>query len=81
MCMSMTPIPDLGPRPLQPLLRPRSVAYKTVIARELREQVWPLIEAGTVKVVMDSTYPLAEASKAHARMETNAHIGKIVLTA
>jgi NADPH2:quinone reductase len=61
-------------------LRARDVAFKAGIAASLREKVWPLIEAGTVKVVIDSTYPLAEAAKAHARMETNAHVGKIVLT-
>jgi NADPH:quinone reductase-like Zn-dependent oxidoreductase len=41
--------------------------------------VWPLIEAGTVRPVMDSTFPLAEAAAAHARMESSGHIGKIVL--
>ena len=62
-------------------LRPRSVAFKAQIAAELREKVWPLIEAGTVKPVMDSSFALAEASKAHARMEGSEHIGKIVLVA
>ncbi|WP_439574463.1 NAD(P)H-quinone oxidoreductase [Phreatobacter sp.] len=62
-------------------LRIRDLAFKAALADALKAKVWPLIEAGTVKVVMDSTYPLAEASRAHARMETNAHIGKIVLTA
>lgn len=61
-------------------LRARDVAFKAGIAHSLETRVWPLIEAGRVKVVMDSTFPLAEASKAHARMETNAHVGKIVLT-
>ncbi|KPL53091.1 NAD(P)H-quinone oxidoreductase [Prosthecomicrobium hirschii] len=61
-------------------LRAREVPFKAAIAGALEAKVWPLIEAGTVRVVMDSTFPLAEAAAAHARMETNAHIGKIVLT-
>ena len=61
-------------------LRPRSVADKAAIARAIEEQVLPLIAAGRVKPVIDSTFPLAEASAAHARMETSEHIGKIVLT-
>ncbi|MEJ1157463.1 NAD(P)H-quinone oxidoreductase [Prosthecomicrobium sp. N25] len=61
-------------------LRARDVAFKAGIARALEAKVWPLIEAGRVKVVLDSTFPLADAAKAHARMETNAHVGKIVLT-
>ena len=60
-------------------LRPQSVAYKAAIASALREKVWPLLEAGTVKPVMFKTFPLAEASKAHALMETSKHIGKIAL--
>ena len=61
-------------------LRVRDTAFKAALADALKAKVWPLLASGKVKVVMDSTYPLAEASKAHARMETNAHIGKIVLT-
>jgi NADPH2:quinone reductase len=61
-------------------LRPRSVEYKTQVAQALREKVWPLIEAGTIRPVIYRTFPLAEASKAHALMESSAHIGKIVLT-
>ena len=61
-------------------LRPRTVAEKGAIAAALREKVWPLIEAGRIRPVMDSTYPLAEAPKAHARLETSQHIGKVVLT-
>ena len=60
-------------------LRPQSVAAKAAIAVELHEKVWPLLEAGRIAPVMDSTYPLAEAAAAHARMESSAHIGKIVL--
>jgi NADPH:quinone reductase len=62
------------------VLRARSVAEKAAVARRLEEKVWPLIAAGAVRPVMDSTLPLAEAAKAHARMESSAHIGKIVLT-
>jgi NADPH:quinone reductase len=61
-------------------LRPRSPAEKAVIAEALREKVWPLLAAGRCKPLIDSTYPLADAAKAHARMESSAHIGKIVLT-
>ncbi len=60
-------------------LRPQSVAAKAAIAAELRDHVWPLLDAGRIAPVMDSTYPLAEAAAAHARMESSAHIGKIVL--
>ena len=61
-------------------LRARSVADKGAIARAVEERVLPLIAAGKVKPVIDSTFPLREAAAAHARMETSAHIGKIVLT-
>lgn len=61
-------------------LRSRSVEDKGLIARAVADKVMPLIAAGKVRPVMDSTFPLAEAAKAHARMETSAHIGKIVLT-
>ena len=61
-------------------LRPRTVAEKGAIAAALREKVWPLIEAGLIRPVMDSTYPLVEAPRAHARLETSQHIGKVVLT-
>jgi len=61
-------------------LRPRSVQEKAVIARSLLENVWPIIEAGTVKPLIYRTFPLEKASEAHALMDTSAHIGKIVLT-
>lgn len=61
-------------------LRSRSVADKGLIAQAVAEKVVPMIAAGKVRPVMDSTFPLAEAAKAHARMESSAHIGKIVLT-
>lgn len=60
-------------------LRPQSDAAKAAIAAELREHVWPLLDAGRVKPIMDSTYPLDEAARAHAHMESSTHIGKIVL--
>jgi len=61
-------------------LRPRSIAYKMVIARELREKVWPLIESARVKPAIHATFPAARASEAHALMESGQHVGKIVLT-
>jgi NADPH2:quinone reductase len=60
-------------------LRPRSVGYKTVLAQELRATVWPLIEAGRVKPVVHAVFPAAQASQAHALMESGSHVGKIVL--
>lgn len=60
-------------------LRPQSDAAKARIAEDIRAQVWPMVEAGKLRVIHDSTYPLVEAAAAHARIETNAHIGKIVL--
>jgi NADPH2:quinone reductase len=61
-------------------LRPRSIAEKATIARGLEDRVLPLFAAGRIRPVIDSSYPLAEAAAAHARMETSQHIGKIVLT-
>jgi putative PIG3 family NAD(P)H quinone oxidoreductase len=61
-------------------LRARSVADKGAIARAVETNVLPLIAAGRVRPVMDSTFALQKAADAHARMETSAHIGKIVLT-
>jgi NADPH:quinone reductase len=61
-------------------LRPRTREVKGGIARALETQVWPLLASGRVKVVMDSTFPLAKAADAHRRLETSAHVGKIVLT-
>jgi putative PIG3 family NAD(P)H quinone oxidoreductase len=61
-------------------LRARAVADKAAIARALEAKVWPLIAAAKVKPVIYRTFPLAEASAAHALMETSMHIGKIVLT-
>jgi len=61
-------------------LRPRPVAFKGAIAQTLREQVWPLLASGAVKPVIHSTFAAADAARAHALMESNAHVGKIVLT-
>lgn len=60
-------------------LRPQSDLAKASIAAALRSHVWPLIAAGNVHPVMDLEFALADADKAHARMESSAHIGKIVL--
>jgi putative PIG3 family NAD(P)H quinone oxidoreductase len=61
-------------------LRIQSVASKGRIARALREHVWPLIEAGDIRPVVHATFPLDRAADAHRLMESNAHIGKIILT-
>ncbi|MGH1452261.1 MAG: NAD(P)H-quinone oxidoreductase [Paracoccaceae bacterium] len=60
-------------------LRPQSDAAKAGIAQALRAQVWPLLDAGKIAPVMDSEFALEDAAKAHARMESSDHIGKIVL--
>ena len=60
-------------------LRTRPLAYKTRVARELEAQVWPLIEAGKIRVVTGRTFPLAEAAAAHTMMESAGHTGKILL--
>lgn len=61
-------------------LRPRTIAEKAAIARELEDKVWPLLTEGRCKPVIHARFPLAQAAEAHALMESNAHIGKIVLT-
>jgi putative PIG3 family NAD(P)H quinone oxidoreductase len=61
-------------------LRPRSVVYKTALARDLRAHAWPLIEAGRVRPVIHQVFAAAQAAEAHALMESGAHVGKIVLT-
>jgi NADPH2:quinone reductase len=61
-------------------LRPRPVEFKGAIAKNLREKVWPLIEAGRIRPEIYKTFPLAEAREAHKLMESSQHIGKIVLT-
>ncbi|MGO1767990.1 MAG: NAD(P)H-quinone oxidoreductase [Advenella sp.] len=61
-------------------LRPRSVEFKTQIAQALQEKVWPLLASGKIRPVIHATFPLAQASDAHAMMEKGENIGKIVLT-
>jgi len=61
-------------------LRPRPIAFKSAIAASLKTTVWPLIAAGKIRPVIHSTFPAAEAAQAHALMESNQHVGKIVLT-
>lgn len=60
-------------------LRPRPVAFKAAIAANLKEKVWPLLEAGKIKPVIYQTFPLSQAAHAHALMESSTHVGKIVL--
>jgi NADPH2:quinone reductase len=60
-------------------LRPRSVAYKSALAQDLRAEVWPLIGAGRIQPVIYQVFPAAQAAQAHALMESSAHVGKIVL--
>ena len=60
-------------------LRSRSVADKTKIVSGVRDQVWPLVDAGAIKPIIDVTMPMSEAIEAHRRMEASDHLGKIVL--
>jgi putative PIG3 family NAD(P)H quinone oxidoreductase len=62
-------------------LRARSVALKAQIAEQLREHVWPMLDAGAVKPIVHATFPLERARDAHELMESSAHLGKIILTA
>ena len=61
-------------------LRPRPVAFKAAIAQALRAKVWPWLESGRIKPVIHQVFPATQAAAAHALMETNQHIGKLVLT-
>ncbi len=61
-------------------LRPRSLEFKSAIARSLREKVWPLLASKAIRPVIHSTFVAADAASAHALMESNQHVGKIVLT-
>ncbi len=75
-------IPDVMRRRLTlsgSTLRPRSVEFKTMVADEIGRTVWPYVEGGRLRPVIDSTFPLTQAAKAHARMEAGENIGKIVL--
>jgi NADPH2:quinone reductase len=60
-------------------LRPRTIEYKTAVARALRERVWPLIEAGKIRPVIHQVFRLDQAADAHALMESSVHVGKIML--
>jgi putative PIG3 family NAD(P)H quinone oxidoreductase len=60
-------------------LRPQSVEAKARIAADLRREVWPLLDAGRIAPMMDARFPLEAAAEAHTRLESGAHIGKIVL--
>ena len=62
-------------------LRPRDGDDKARLAQGVEQTVWPWIEAGRFQPIVDSTFPLADAAKAHARMESGEHLGKIVLIA
>lgn len=61
-------------------LRARNVSFKALVTDEIARTVWPHVEAGRLKPVIDSIFPLAEASRAHTRMDAGDHVGKIVLT-
>ncbi len=60
-------------------LRPRPVAFKAAIARALQEKVWPLLAAGRIKPVIERVFDAGQAAEAHALMESNQHVGKILL--
>ena len=60
-------------------LRPRSIAFKSLVADEIARSVWPVVAEGKLKPAIDSTVPLAQAADAHRRMEAGDHVGKIVL--
>ncbi|HLR77725.1 MAG TPA: zinc-binding dehydrogenase, partial [Burkholderiaceae bacterium] len=61
-------------------LRPRPVAFKGAIARNLRQHVWPLFAEGKIRPVVHATFPLAQVADAHAMMDAGEQIGKIILT-
>jgi putative PIG3 family NAD(P)H quinone oxidoreductase len=61
-------------------LRPRSVAFKSLVADEIARSVWPFVAEGKLRPLIHTTFPLAEAAEAHRLMESGAHVGKIVLT-
>jgi len=60
-------------------LRPRTIEFKTMVADEIAKTVWPYVEGGRLKPVIDSSFPLADVAAAHARMDSGEHVGKIVL--
>jgi NADPH:quinone reductase len=60
-------------------LRPRTAAFKGALARDLRKEIWPALESGEIVPVIHKTFALRDAAQAHALMESNAHVGKIML--
>ena len=60
-------------------LRPRPIEFKTMVADEIARTVWPYVEGGRLRPVIDSIFPLSAVATAHARMESGEHVGKIVL--
>jgi NADPH:quinone reductase len=75
-------IPDVMRRRLTltgSTLRPRSVEFKTMVADEILRTVWPYVQGGRLRPIIDSVFPLDRAAEAHARMEAGEHVGKIVL--
>jgi NADPH:quinone reductase len=61
-------------------LRPRPVAFKAAIAASLRARVWPLLAEGRIRPVIHQVFPAAQAAAAHTLMESNQHVGKLVLS-
>ena len=61
-------------------LRPQSIANKARMAKGLKEKVWPLLEAGTVRPIIYKTFALADAASAHAELERADHVGKVMMT-
>lgn len=61
-------------------LRARPAAEKAAIVRGVRDEVWPLVEAGRIRPVVDRRMPMAEAAEAHRRVENSDHLGKVLLT-
>ncbi|MBL8822893.1 MAG: NAD(P)H-quinone oxidoreductase [Planctomycetia bacterium] len=61
------------------LLRPRSIAEKSRLVEQVRQHVWPWVKAGKIRPVIDTCYPLDQASQAHARLESGSHVGKVIL--
>lgn len=60
-------------------LRPRSLSYKASVAAALKKNIWPLLESGQIRPVIDQVFPLEQAADAHRRMESGEHVGKIIL--
>jgi NADPH2:quinone reductase len=61
-------------------LRPQSIANKGRMAQGLKEKVWPLLEAGTIRPIIFKTFPLKDAASAHAELERADHVGKVMMT-